>query len=154
MTRGRRGRRWAALSIVALYAAAALPAALTRSGAALRDSVLRRGESRNAARQRVLGADYAAGIETARAAIPRDGDYLLFDAGELEQGAANWVRYDLAPRRAVRGGPVARLGRSERVRERLRRAPEICVVARPGAGALIMRREEFLSWLAGGADGE
>jgi hypothetical protein len=153
MTNGSRGRRWAALSIVALYAAAALPGALVRSGAALRDAVVRRGESRSAAWQRVVGADYAAGIEAARAAIPSDGEYLLFDAGALEQGAANWVRYDLAPRRAVRGGPVARLGRPERVRERLRRDPEICVVARPGAGALVMRREEFLSWLASGAGG-
>lgn len=154
MIRGSRWRRWAALSFVALYGAAALPGAMRRSGAALRDAVVRRGETRDQARERVFGVDYAAGIERARAAIPLAGEYLLFDAGALEQGAANWVRYDLAPRRAVRGGPIARLGRPERLRERLRRAPEVCVVARPGDAPLVMGREAFLDWLGRGAAGE
>jgi len=154
MIPGSRWRRWAGLSLVVLFGAAALPGALTRSAAALRDAVVRRGETREQARRRVFGIDYAAGIERARAAIPLTGEYLLFEAGAVEQGAANWVRYDLAPRRAVRGGPIARLGRPERLRERFRRAPEVCVVARPGDAPLVMTREEFLDWLAHGAGGE
>ena len=142
-----RWRRRAAISLVSLYAVAALPGAVTHSVRALRAAVERRGESLGEARARIFGSDYVTGIEAARAAMPLASDYLLFDAGELEEGAANWVRYDLAPRRPVRGGPLAGLGRPERLRERLRRTPDVCVVARPGAAPLVMRREEFLGWL-------
>jgi hypothetical protein len=118
------------------------------------DAVARRAEDLDAARRRSFGTDYVAGIERARAAIPHRGEYLLFDAGSIEEGAANWARYDLAPRRAALGGRVQRLGRPERVRLKLRGGPAMCVVARPGASALVMTQEEFLAWLADGAGGE
>jgi hypothetical protein len=144
-----RGR--AAAALLAIYGALALPGAIAKTALTLRDGFERRRESLEAARARVFGPDYAAGIERARAAIPIQGEYLLFDAGRVEEGALNWVRYDLAPRRAVSGGPIERLGRPERVRRRIERSPAICVVARPRVAPLVMSQDEFVAWLARGA---
>lgn len=146
-------RRRIAVSLAAIYLVAALPAASQRAWVALRNLIALRGESFDQSRIRAFGADYTAGIEAARAAIPFDSEYLLFDGGTVEEGALNWVRYDLAPRRAVSGGRVARLGRPERVREKLRRAPALVVVARPGVAPLVMTHEEFFAWLESGAAG-
>lgn len=52
-----------------------------------------------AARRRVFGADYVDGVSRITSAVPRDGEYLLADRSR-EPGQPNWIRYDLAPRRA------------------------------------------------------
>ena len=51
------------------------------------------------ARRRVFGAAYADAVERIAKAIPKGGEYLLADKSH-EPGQANWIRYDLAPRRA------------------------------------------------------
>lgn len=140
------------LALLALFAVAAAPAALRNAALSVADAVAAR-DGLAAQRERRFGADYVRGIERLRAALPEDGSYLLFDAGTVEEGARNWVRYDLAPRRAVFGGHLAGLGRPERVRRRLRGKPPVCVVAFPGDRApLAMTHDEFIDWLSRGGD--
>ncbi len=63
-------------------------------------------ESEEAARARVHGRAFIAAIDAIRRDLPAGEPYLLIDEAPPEQGAANWVRYELAPRRTilVRGG--------------------------------------------------
>jgi hypothetical protein len=58
------------------------------------------------ARRRVFGARYADAVERIAKAIPKDGEYLLADRSH-EPGQPNWIRYDLAPRRARYLGRVS-----------------------------------------------
>ncbi len=146
-------RRRLAIALLALFFAAAVPGAVANAVRALGEALEARGESPREARRRVLGGNYADGIERLRAELPVDRDYLLFDAGTELEGARNWVRYDLAPRRPVFGGFVADLGRPERVRSKLRGKPADCVVALPGDRAPVrMSHDEFVEWLARGGD--
>jgi hypothetical protein len=91
----------AGLALAALFAAAALPGAASRSWARLRSAAGRRGETDFAARARVLGADYTVAIEAIRQALAPGEPYALVAQAPGEVFSAYWVRYDLAPRPAV-----------------------------------------------------
>jgi hypothetical protein len=100
----------AALGLCALYLAVAVPAALYRAAANASLAVAAAGESETAARARVYDQAFVAAVDGIRRAVPAGDPYLLIEEGDPEAGAANWVRYELAPRRAilVRGGRGAR----------------------------------------------
>lgn len=59
------------------------------------------GEEPREARLRVHGPAYVEAVEGIREAVPRDGEYLLVNGGEVWEGGPLWVRFDLAPRRAL-----------------------------------------------------
>jgi len=69
----------------------------------LQKAFLYAGESALAERSREFGAPYARKVEEIRRLIPDDGIYGLIDgdADGVKIGGSLWVRFDLAPRRAV-----------------------------------------------------
>lgn len=101
------GRRWqrlldaGSLCLLALYLALAVPASAARAFRQVREAVHRVREPVAEARARVFGADFVAGVERIRAALATTEPYLLIDGGDPQEGAALWVRYELAPRRAL-----------------------------------------------------
>jgi hypothetical protein len=118
--RNKLGRALDALAVATLgfYLAVAVPWSLLRSGDELSQAA-RSHESRQAARLRVHGEAYTRGIDEIRRQLPLDQAYLLVEAGKLRQGGAYWVRYDLAPRRAIFLGREVDLTDPGRVRKRL-----------------------------------
>jgi hypothetical protein len=98
-----------ALALVAVYLASALPVAAGIAGFMLRLPARAALETLPAARARLFGAGYAAGIDNLRRALPPAQPYLLIAGGSLADGGAFWVRYDLAPR------PPLFLGRLDRL---------------------------------------
>jgi hypothetical protein len=107
-----------AVASLGFYIALAVPWSLLRSGDELSQAVRSR-ESRAAARLRVHGEAYTRGIDEIRRQLPLDQAYLLVEAGEQPHGGAYWVRYDLAPRRAIFLGREDELTDPSRVRKRL-----------------------------------
>jgi hypothetical protein len=92
---------------------------------------------KNAGRERTLGADealatlrgqdYVAAIRRIRAELPEDSEYLLL--GGTQEGADVFVRFDLAPRRAIFGGAIADIPRNVTL-SRLHALPAWTVVPR------------------------
>jgi hypothetical protein len=118
--RDKLGRALDALAVATLgfYMAVAVPWSLLRSGDEL-SRAANTHESREAARLRVHGEAYTRGIDEIRRQLPLDQAYLLVEAGKQRLGGAYWVRYDLAPRRAVFLGRAVELTDPDRVRKRL-----------------------------------
>lgn len=118
--RNKLGRALDALAVATLgfYLAVAVPWSLLRSGDELSQAA-RSHETRKAARLRVHGEAYTRGIDEIRRRLPLDQAYLLVEAGKQRYGGAYWVRYDLAPRRAVFLGREVDLTDPGRVRKRL-----------------------------------
>jgi hypothetical protein len=79
------------------------------------------GESALAERSREFGAPYARKVEEIRRAIPRNEVYALVDGDNdgVKIGGTLWVRFDLAPRRAVFLGPRKNLHNFAEVRRRV-----------------------------------
>ena len=92
--------RAVALGLLGLFLVLSIPTAAVHTGVRLVQAAALMGEDAAGARRRVQGAAYMDAIEQIRRTIPRDGEYLLVDAGEERQGSPYWVRFDLAPRRA------------------------------------------------------
>ncbi len=90
-----------AVALAALFFAAALSTALYRAARMLHDQPQLAGETLTAARARIYGPAYVQAIEQIRGAIDPDEPYLLVEAGGPGSGGVYWVRYDLAPRRAI-----------------------------------------------------
>ncbi len=67
------------------------------------------GESTAAACARLFGTPYCQAIDQLRRALPVDRPYLLVAGDSPGTGAIYWVRYDLAPRRAVYLGQLNHL---------------------------------------------
>ncbi len=99
----------AAVVLLAVYFASALPVAVGIAGFMLRLPARAARESLPAARARLFGAEYTAGVETLRRALPPAQPYILVAGGTLDDGGAFWVRYDLAPRPPLFLGPLDRL---------------------------------------------
>ena len=59
------------------------------------------GEEPSAVERRMTGEAYSDGIVRLRRILPRDVSYGLVTTGPEVEGVGNWVRFDLAPRRAV-----------------------------------------------------
>ena len=67
-------------------------------------------------RRLVLGPDVAAAYDRIREAIPRDGEYVLIEGVDPREGSIFWVRYELAPRKALFLGSWEQLPASDEVR--------------------------------------
>ena len=140
---------------LALFAAAllvALPEMAVVSGKRIAQAVAKRGEDSRQARRRFLGPAWVAAVDEIRQAIPPGGEYLLVDGGEERQGAALFVRYELAPRRP------RFLGRLAEVKEPSRWAtkyppgspgPRWVVIAYPDQPAVLVDRADFPRWVEG-----
>src|SRR4029077_11555952 len=87
------------------------------------------GETAAAGGVRVFGTPYVDTIRAMRRAIPPDGIYGLIDGEPDIEGAALWVRHDLAPRKAVFLGKLAQLPGPRRLRGRLPERARWVVVA-------------------------
>jgi hypothetical protein len=134
----------AALALV--FFAFAVPQALFRGINMLRSEYYLTGETLTAARIRFYGAPYVQAIDQIRQALDPDEDYLLIEAGGAKQGGVYWIRYDLAPRRAVL------LGRIEDITPHLvRSAPStlrhVVVAFDPGEPPRLFDRHTFLTQL-------
>jgi hypothetical protein len=109
---------FAAAGLLGLFLAAAVPWALLRACDELYKAAYVH-ESPAEARSRVNGVDYARAIDQIRREIPLGEAYLLVVDGEPNSGCAYWVRYDLAPRRALYFGRLDELTSGAQVRRRL-----------------------------------
>ncbi len=89
------------LAVLGLFLALNAPAALMKSLRRIKQGWELRHETLSESRKRLFGAEYVESIEAIRKSIPPEGDYLLVRGPGAEEEAALWVRYDLAPRRAL-----------------------------------------------------
>jgi hypothetical protein len=105
------------------------------------------GEDARGARVRLLGAATVAALDSLRQAIPADGEYVLVDGGEEPQAEAYWVRFELAPRRAVFVGRLSEMERAPRPAWNLPPATRWVVVAYPGGRSQLLSRQEFVELL-------
>jgi len=137
---------WAAL---ALFIALALPETLAKAKLHFDRGREQMHLSSLEARSRVLGTSYVRSLQEIRHLIPEEDAYFLVDAGTAGESSPLWVRYELAPRRAVLLGPVAALKWKDL--RRVRRSPISWVVmAYPsGTPARALPRDEFAAELAG-----
>ena len=88
-----------------------------------------RGETPVEERVRCYGSDYTEQIEAIRRTIPPDGAYVLLNGDPGEEGGPLWVKFDLAPRRAVYLGNLKDVGSAERMKRRMPRAARWVVIA-------------------------
>jgi len=141
--RGRRLADLAALGLAAPYLAAAVPLALYRAGERVAWAAGEPHETAEAALARVHGEAFAEAIAAIRRAVPADEPYLLVAENDPEEGDEYWVRYELAPRRAVlvRGRPRS----ARRLRQRVPAGIGWVVVTRGGGRppALYPRADYF-----------
>ena len=108
----------AAAGLLGLFLAVAVPWGLLGAGRDLYRAAYAH-ETLAEARARVYGEDYSRAIDQIRGELPEDEGYLLVEGGHPGSGGAYWVRYDLAPRRAVYLGRLDELTSGERMRRRL-----------------------------------
>lgn len=120
-----------ALVLLAIQLTVALPRALLRSAHEGRSLIVNRKETPFQQRVRTFGSGYVEAIEQIRRTIPADGAYLLINGhGGVEEGGPIWVKFDLAPRRAVYVGKLEDLRDADRLRRRTPRAARWVVIAR------------------------
>ncbi len=136
----------AATVLVAAYFWTALPRAADVAGFMLRLPGRTAGESLEAARARLFGGEYARAVELIRRQVPVEQAYGLVAGDSAQGGGVLWVRYDLAPRRAVYLGELARLTRAgaEGARAALGDDVQTVVVAYAGRAPRFYRRDDFL----------
>jgi hypothetical protein len=104
-----------------------------------------RGETPFQQRARCYGPAYTQEIEAIRRTIPRDGAYLLINGDPTEHGGPFWVKFDLAPRRAVYLGDLDNLERVERLKRRMPRAARWVVIAYgPYRRPVLIERYKFV----------
>jgi hypothetical protein len=142
----------AAVGAFGLYLATAVPTAVRRGRGLLALPSQCAGESEAAVRARFWGPSYVAGIDEIRRSLPVDEPYLLVEAGRPQDGGVYWVRFDLAPRRAVYLGHLTELTDANRLRRRLTSRPRRVVISRgPGQAPLLMERYRFVAEIERGA---
>jgi hypothetical protein len=96
-------------------------------------------------RSYAYGPVYTHEIEKIRRTIPRDGAYILLNGDPTEQGGPFWVKFDLAPRRAVYLGDLDNLGPVERLKKRMPRAARWVVIAYgPYRRPVLIERYKFV----------
>jgi hypothetical protein len=118
-----------ALALLAVQLAAASSWALWKSVREGRAMLALRNETPIQQRSRTYGPDYTMAIERIRRTIPPDGAYLLINGNPDEEGGPLWVKFDLAPRRAVFLGDLPDLQDVDRLRRRMPRAARWVVIA-------------------------
>ena len=109
----------AAAGLFGVFLVAAVPWAVLRAAGLLTLPSLFGRESEALARARFEGLEYVRAIDEIRRSLPLDEPYLLVEAGRPQDGGIYWVRFDLAPRRAVYLGQLAELTDADRLRRRL-----------------------------------
>lgn len=139
-----------ALALFLLFLAVSLPVSLGRSARRISTAFRFAGETAYEERARVFGPEYALAIEEIRRLIPRDGVYLLLDGDDQELGGAIWVRFDLAPRRAVFLGFLKDLGSPASFRRRAVREARWVVVGYAHKPPRLMERSDLLRRLEAG----
>lgn len=102
------------------------------------------GETPLEERSRMFDPQYVQAIEEIRRKIPRHGVYALVDADPTEEGSVIWVRFDLAPRRAIYLGFLHDLRDPRTVRQRLIREARWIIVASVRRPPVLYERPEFL----------
>ena len=121
-----------ALALFAVYLAVSIHhAARVAAGTGLH-AYRHRNEPPSAERSQAYGPEYVRAIDEIRRKIPRDGAYILISAVPEDEGAQFWVKYDLAPRRAVYLGELRSLQPVDRLRGRMPRAARWVVIAQGG----------------------
>jgi hypothetical protein len=96
-------------------------------------------------RSYAYGPVYTHEIEKIRRTIPRDGAYLLINGDPTEHGGPFWIKFDLAPRRAVYLGDLDGLGRVDRLKKRMPRAARWVVIAYgPYRRPVLIERYKFV----------
>lgn len=140
--------RLLALCLLGLHVAASLVPAARIGAGQIRDAFRYAGEDPASARRRVFGEAYTAEIERIRRTLPPFAPYLLVDGAMPEEVGAFWVRFDLAPRRALMLGPWEELPPAHRLRGRLPGGPVWVVIAhRSGKPPQLVDRWTFLRLL-------
>jgi hypothetical protein len=146
-----------ALTLFTAFLAVAVPQAVMRAAGMLNLAQYARGESAETGRVRLEGEPYVRGIDAIRAAVPEDEPYLLVEGGRLTDGDTYWVRFDLAPRRAILLGRLADLtGAGPAIRRLGSRLHHVVVAHGHGAPPRLYDRYEFVEELdrrAAGAGG-
>ena len=140
------------LGLFACFVLVSLPGAATHSFRRAVHAAMAalRGESSAAALRRIEGSAYVEAVARIGRAIPEDGAYFLVDAGPEGRGAPFWVRFDLAPRKALFLGRLdERTGRAA-LAARLAAAPDLAVVVAPRdrEPPSLFDRESFLREVA------
>jgi hypothetical protein len=118
-----------AVGLFAVHLAVAVPWALRKSAGAGLQMIRVAGETPFAKRSRTYGPAYVSAIEEIRRTIPPDGAYVLLNGSPEDVGAPIWVKFDLAPRRALYLGNAKDLRTIERFRRRIPRAARWVVIA-------------------------
>jgi hypothetical protein len=103
------------------------------------------GDDPPTARRRVFGTPYTEAIEGIRRALPPGSVYVLINANDKDEGFPLWVRYDLAPHRAIY------LGRLSQLPWNIRRAfphgdPPVVLTYGAKEPPRLIDRREFLDW--------
>ena len=143
-----------ALGLFAVQLAVSLSTAAVATGQAAVRMVRFWGETPYQERARSYSPEYAEGIAAIRRTIPRDGAYLLVNGSPAELGGPMWVRFDLAPRRAVFLGELGKLTDPDRLRSRTPRAARWVVISNGEYGRpLLIERSRFVRGLRERADG-
>jgi hypothetical protein len=144
-----------AVAIFALFLAAGLQQAVSRAWAMLHFAARTAGrESFDAARARFSGPAYVAAIDAIRDALPPDQPYLLVEGGRPQDGDLYWVRFDLAPRRAIYLGQLDQLTDVRRLRQRFpANVRQVIVAYGPGEPPRLLERYRFVQEVQRRAEG-
>jgi hypothetical protein len=135
-----------AIGLLGFFLVAAVPQAMLRALGMLRLAKQAARESDGEARARVYGEAYTRAIDEIRRAIPAGGGYLLVEGGRPQDGGAYWVRYDLAPRRAVYLGLLGELTDARRLRKRIgANLRQVVVAYGPGLPPRLYERYRFVN---------
>ena len=134
-----------ALGLFAVYLAVSVSHAAYDTARNGRLAYILRGEKPVEERARCYGPGYTERIEAIRRTIPLDGAYILLNANPGEEGGPLWVKFDLAPRRAVYLGNLEDLGSIERMKRRMPRAARWVVIADgPYSPPVLIERYKFV----------
>ncbi len=124
------------LIALAVHLATSVPPALRASRSGLKDAWRDRSLDSNASLARLRGPEYVAAIGRIREQLPADSEYLLLVGSG---GADVFVRFDLAPRRAIFGGEPKDVAYNV-TPEKLLTLPEWAVIPRlDGPGPQLVR---------------
>jgi len=134
-----------ALGLFAIYLAASISHAAYDTVRNGRLAYILRGEKPVEERARCYGPGYTEQIEAIRRTIPPDGAYILLNSNPGEEGGPLWVKFDLAPRRAVYLGNLEDVGSVERLKRRMPRAARWVVIAHgPYRPPVLIERYKFV----------
>lgn len=134
-----------ALGLFAVYLAVSVSYAAYDTLKNGRLAFILRGEAPVQERIRCYGPAYTEQIEAIRRTIPPDGAYVLLNGDAGEDGGPLWVKFDLAPRRAVYLGYLKDLGSAERLKRRMPRAARWVIIAYgPYRRPVLIERYKFV----------